>query len=75
MSRSLTRVDLQGLPDGTPIVVTFAGRPGCRQTIVCELWRDGDELEAWRGPVMVGTLNPGDGVDADFVALAEGAEP
>lgn len=80
--RSLTFEELEALGGGTKIVVTLAGRGGARQTVVGELnvdWpaNESPRLELWAGAVgevFVATLNPGDGFDEDFVALAEGGQ-
>lgn len=79
--RSLTRAELEALPDGTAIVVTLAGREGARQTVVGELsipknYRIGAEatLSLLSGGHCVALLNPGDGFDEDFVVLNEGGQ-
>lgn len=81
MPRSLTRTEIEALPDGTGIVVTLAGRFETRQTVVGELrkMRTSPMKDPFptlfAGGLLVAFLTPGDGLDEDFVAIYEGADP
>ena len=80
MAKSLTAEQVAALPDGARLVVTLAGWCAQRQTVIGELRHGGggssmvapNEMALFRDGFLVAILNPGDGFDEDFVAIAEG---
>lgn len=74
MKRSLTWDEVEAMPNGARVVVTWAGRvPGARVTGIYELRKIRAGLGAFENGVLRGMLRPGDGLDDDFVAVCEDA--